>query len=91
MSSTVSLTKPLEKWVTEQAAARGLKNAAAYVQQLVREEQKRQAVQLLVKKLEEADASGFQEVTEESWRKSKLAVRQRIEKALALKRARQRH
>jgi hypothetical protein len=75
MPSTVSLTKPLEKWVTEQAAVRGLKSADAYVQQLLLEEQKRQAVQFLIKKLEEADASGYQEVTDQRWEESKKRVR----------------
>ena len=74
MPATVSLTKPMEKWAAEQAAARGLKNANAFVQQLVREEQKRQAVQFLIKKLDEAKASGYHEVTEQRWEESKKRV-----------------
>ena len=74
MPSTVSLTKPMEKWVAEQAAANGLKNTDAYLQQLVREEQKRQAVQLLIEKLDEAKASGYHEVTNEMWKERKKRV-----------------
>ena len=74
MPSMISLTKPMEKWVAEQAAVRGLKNADAYMQQLVREEQKRQAVQFLIEKLDEAKASGYHEVTEHRWEESKKRV-----------------
>lgn len=74
MSSTMSLTKPLAKWAAEQAKACGQKTASDYVNQLLREEQKRQAVQLLIKNLEEAEASGYYEVTEKSWEDRKKRV-----------------
>ncbi len=74
MPSTVNLTKPMEKWLAEQAVARGLKNADTYVQQLVREEQKRQALQFLIGKLDEAKASGYHDVTEARWQESKKRV-----------------
>jgi len=74
MQGTISLTKPLQKWVVEQAAARGLKDGKAFVHQLLLEEKKRQAVQALIQSLEEAEASGYHEVTEELWEARKKRV-----------------
>lgn len=81
MQGNISLTKPLQKWVVEQAAARGLKDGNAFVHQLLKEERKRQAVQLLIKNLEAAEASGFVKVTEEFWEERKKRVLARVKAA----------
>lgn len=74
MQKNIKLTKPLEKWVLEQAEAKGLKNADAYLCQLVREEQRRHAKQYLLQKLEEGRASGYVEVTDQLWEECKQKV-----------------
>jgi len=77
----MSLTKPMAKWATEQAKARGLKTVSAYVIQLLREEQKRQAVQFLIEKLDEAKASSYHEVTDQLWGERKKRVIAQIKAA----------
>lgn len=71
---SITLAEPLEKWVREQAEAQGLKDADAYVSQLVREEQRRHAKKVLLQKLEEGRASGYVEVTDQLWEECKQHV-----------------
>ncbi len=78
MLGAISLKKPLQKWVVEQAAARGLKDGNAFVQQVLLEEKKRQAVTRLIQKLEEAEASGSEEWTEHSLEESRQRLRSRL-------------
>ncbi|MFT3883031.1 MAG: hypothetical protein QM703_25690 [Gemmatales bacterium] len=58
MNLTLKLPKRLQDWVQSQADSYGLENTEAYINRLIREEQKRQAVAHLVKKLDEAEQSG---------------------------------
>lgn len=76
---SITLAEPLEKWVMEQAQAQGLKDADAYVSQLVREEQRRHAKKILLQKLEEGRASGYVEMTEERWDEAKQRVKAHFE------------
>ncbi len=58
MNMTLKLPKRLQDWVQTQAESRGFESTQAYINRLIREEQKRQAVAHLVKKLDEAEQSG---------------------------------
>lgn len=72
----------------EQAEAQGLKDADAYVIQVLQAEQKRLAVEKLVKNLEEAEASGSHEVTDEMWeeRQHRVAAQfNKVNKPLTVK------
>jgi hypothetical protein len=75
---TINLTKPMREWVAEQAEARGFKDEQAFLQQLIKEEKKRLAVDKLVKKLETAEASGFVEWTKDSLRQAKERLRNNL-------------
>ena len=77
MAGTISLSKPMLQFVTEQAAARGLKDGSAFVQQVLREEKKRQAVAELVKKLRHAEQSGFETWTADSLNESRQRLKAR--------------
>ncbi len=55
---TLKISKRLQHWVQAQAESQGLQNTDAYFQQLIREEQKRQAVAQLVQTMDEAEQSG---------------------------------
>jgi hypothetical protein len=58
MNMTLKLPKRLQDWVQTQAESHGLENTEAYINLLIREEQKRLAVAQLVKTLDEAEQSG---------------------------------
>jgi hypothetical protein len=67
MTNSISLSKPMRKFVADQAAERGLKNENAYVTQLLKEEQLRIARQRLLEKLDEGRASGIEDLTDDFW------------------------
>lgn len=75
MATSIPLSKPMQKFVAEQAAARGLKDDKAFVNQLLKEEQLRIAKQYLIERLEEGSASGYHEVTEERWEESRKRLK----------------
>lgn len=74
MSASITLSKPMQQFVAEQVAARGLKSDSDFVDQVLKAERKRLEVQKLVKKLEESVASGFLPVNDEYWEKLKQRV-----------------
>lgn len=81
MSTTVNLTEQQQAWINEQEKSQGLKDADAYVSSLLQAEQKRQAVEKLVKNLEDAEASGSHEVTDEMWEERQQRVAGQFNKA----------
>ena len=81
MSTTVNLTEQQQAWINEQVKAQGLKDVDAYISRLLEAEQKRQAVEKLVNNLEEADASGSHEVTDEMWEERQQRVALQFRKA----------
>lgn len=58
MNMTLKISKRLQAWVQTQAQFHGLQNSDAYIQRLIRAEQKRQAVAQLTHVLDEAEQSG---------------------------------
>lgn len=74
MSASITLSKPMQQFVAEQTAARGLKSESEFVDQLLKEERKRMEVQKLVKKLKESEESGFRLVNDEYWENLKKRV-----------------
>lgn len=76
---TLNLDKLLQKWVAKQAASLGYKNEEAYIAQVLREEKKRQVAAKLMKDMEDADASGFVEASEEMWQDSIKKVKARYQ------------
>ncbi|MBL8823537.1 MAG: hypothetical protein JNJ77_13190 [Planctomycetia bacterium] len=78
MAGTISLSKPMQQFVAEQTAARGLKDDKAYFKQLLKEEQVRVGRQRLLELLDEGRASGYHEVTEETWQELKEKVKERF-------------
>ncbi len=80
-STQIQLPKRLGDWAEQQAQSAGLKDAGAYVQRLLREEQKRQNRKRLEADLLRAAASGFQEVTDATWAESEKRVLAKIQAA----------
>ncbi len=69
-SLNVSLTQPLKEYVEAQIKERGYSNAGEYVRELIREDQRRRAVEKLELLLLEGAASGTPiKATPEFWQK----------------------
>lgn len=75
MNMTLKLSKRLQHWVRAQAESQGLQNTDAYFHQLIREEQKRQAVVHLVQVMDEAEQSGpAVELNQARWKEREASL-----------------
>lgn len=74
-SLTIRVSKDQLEFVKEQVAEQGYRSPSAYVDELVRAERKRRAVEKLVKMVQKADASGPpKSMTKRDWQELRLKV-----------------
>lgn len=78
-SMNISLPSSLRDWVEDRVANEGYGTASEYIRDLVREDRKRKAIEIIDKKLMEAINSGEMiEMTPETWRQIRATVKERI-------------
>jgi antitoxin ParD1/3/4 len=78
----ISLSPALKQWVDRQIEQGGFGTASAYIRQLLREEQKRQARRAVEAKLQEALDSGEPvPVTAQTWKETAQRVEARLRAA----------
>ena len=76
----ISLPDPLKDFVDEQVGERGYHSPSDYLQDLLREEQKRKAEEKLEELLREGLSSPASELTENDWGYVRSELEQRIAK-----------
>lgn len=70
MAITLTLPKPLEEFVAAQAAARGHTDSGAYIEELVRDAQRRSDLDAkLLAGIESLDRGEGRELTEADWQR----------------------
>ena len=84
----ISLPAALKQWVDQQIDQRGFGTTSAYMRQLIREEQRRQARLAVEAKLHEAEASGQPvSVIAKTWEETEKRVAARLKAAARKSRA----